>query len=137
MLRECKDTLKEAVRQPLIFQLIEMIEQYTTGSHMTVQGTKHYQVLKIIHRQVKGNWWWKEGHRLDAADISDILSAKPGVLVIGTGYAGNMRVPESLRTVIESQDIKVIAERTSDAVKTFNRLFNQGKDVAGAFHLTC
>jgi hypothetical protein len=26
----------------------EMIEQYTTGSHMTVQGTKYYQDLKII-----------------------------------------------------------------------------------------
>ena len=135
--KDCKDTNKEAVRQSLIFQIFEMIEQYTTGSHMTVQGTKYYQDLKIIHGQVKGNWWRKEGHRLAAADISDILSAKPGVLVIGTGYAGNMRVPESLRTVIEGQDIKVIAERTSDAVKTFNRLFNQGKDVAGAFHLTC
>jgi len=114
-----------------------MIEQYTTGSHMTVQGTKYYQDLKIFHGQVKGNWWRKEGHRLDAADISDILSAKPDVLVIGTGYAGNMHVPGSLRTAIEGQDIEVIAERTSEAIKTFNRFFTQGKDVAGAFHLTC
>jgi len=114
-----------------------MIEQYTTGSHMTVQGTKYYQDLKIIHGQVKGNWWRKEGHRLDAADISDILSAKPDILVIGTGYAGNMRVPESLLTAMEGEHIEVIAERTSDATKTFNRLFTQGKDVAGAFHLTC
>jgi hypothetical protein len=74
-------------------QVIEMIEQYTTGSHMTVEGTKYYQDLKIIQGDVKDNWWRKEGHRLAAADISDILSAKPDVLVIGTGYAGNMRVP--------------------------------------------
>jgi hypothetical protein len=118
-------------------QLIEMIDQYSTGSHMTVQGTKYYQDLKIIDGQVKGNWWRKKGHRLDAADIGDILSAKPGVLVIGTGYAGHMQVPMSLRTAIEGQDIEVIAERTSDATETFNRLFHQGKDVAGAFHLTC
>ena len=111
-----------------------MIEQYTTGSHMAVQGTKYYQDLKIIDGQVKGNWWRKEGHRLDAADISDILSAKPDVLVIGTGYAGGMHVPGSLRTAIEGQDIRVIAERTVEATKTFNRLFNQGKDVTGAFH---
>ncbi|MEE4603846.1 MAG: MTH938/NDUFAF3 family protein [Desulfobacteraceae bacterium] len=114
-----------------------MIEQYKTGSHMTVQGTKYYRDLKIIDGQVKGNWWRKEGHRLDAADISDILSAKPDVLVIGTGYAGHMHVPEFLLAAIEGEHIEVIAERTSDATKTFNRLFNQGKDVAGAFHLTC
>jgi hypothetical protein len=118
-------------------QLIEMIEQYTTGSHMTVQGTKYYQDLKIIQGQVKGNWWRKEGHRLAAEDIADILSVKPEILVVGTGYAGEMQVPMSLRTSIEGQDIEVIAERTSDAVEIFNRLFNQGKDVAGAFHLTC
>ena len=118
-------------------QGIEMIEQYTTGSHMTVQGTKYYQDLKIIQGDVKDNWWRKEGHRLDAADISDILSAKPDVLVIGTGYAGNMRVPMSLRTSIESRDIKVIVEKTSEATKTFNRLLTRGKNVAGAFHLTC
>ena len=114
-----------------------MIEQYATGSHMTVQGTKYYQDLKIIHGRVKGNWWRNEGHRLDSTDISDILSAKPEVLVVGTGYAGNMNVPVALHTAIEGQDIKVIAERTSEATKTFNRLFTQGKNVAGAFHLTC
>ena len=118
-------------------QVIEMIEQYITGSYMTVQGTKYYQDLKIIRGEVKGSWWRKEGHRLDGADISDILSAKPDVLVIGTGYAGNMHVPVSLRTAIEDQDIEVIAERTSKATKTFNRLFSRGKNVAGAFHLTC
>ena len=114
-----------------------MIEQYTNGSHMTVQGTKYYQDLKIIQGQVKGNWWRKEGHRLNATDISDILSAKPDVLVIGTGYAGSMHVPMSLRTTIEGQDIEVITERTFEATETFNRLFAQGKKVAGAFHLTC
>ena len=114
-----------------------MIEQYTTGSHMTVQGKKYFQDLKIIHGQVKGNWWRKQGHRLNSADISDILSVKPDVLVIGTGYAGQMDVPVSFHSDLEGQDIKVIAERTSEATETFNRLFAQGKDVAGAFHLTC
>ena len=114
-----------------------MIAQYTTGSHMTVQGKKYHKDLKIINGLVKGNWWRKEGHRLDAADISDILAAKPDVLVIGTGYAGRMHVPASLRTAMQDEHIEVIAEKTADATKTFNRLFNQGKDVAGAFHLTC
>ncbi len=114
-----------------------MIEQYNTGSHMTVQGTKYYQDLKIIQGRVKGNWWRKEGHRLDVTDITDILSAKPKVLVIGTGYAGNMRVPQDLRTLIEERNIQLVTKKTSEATKTFNQLSSQGKDVAGAFHLTC
>jgi hypothetical protein len=114
-----------------------MREQYTSGSHMTVQGTKYYRDLKIIHGQVKDNWWRKEGHRLNAADISDIMSAKPDVLVIGTGYAGRMHVPESLYTIMAGEQIEIIAEKTAEATITFNRLFNQGKNVGGAFHLTC
>ena len=114
-----------------------MIEQYSTGSHMTVQGVKYHQDLKIIKGKVKRNWWRKQGHHLDATDIVDILSAGPEVLVIGSGYAGSMQVPDSLQMQIEDQNIKVIVEKTSEAVKSFNRLCGQGKDVAGAFHLTC
>ena len=114
-------------------QVFEMIEQYATGSHMTVQGKKYFQDLKIIHGQVKANWWRKQGHRLYLPDISDILSANPEVLVIGTGYAGRMDVPMSLRTAIENQDIKVVAERTSEATETFNRLLAQGKLWPGHF----
>ena len=114
-----------------------MIEKYVTGSFMTVQGTKYQQDLKIIRGQVKGHWWRKQGHRLDRDDISDILAAGPKVLVIGTGYAGNMRVPQSLRALLEDRNIRVIAQETSDAAQTFNSLFTRGNDVAGAFHLTC
>lgn len=115
-----------------------MIEQYSTGgSFMMVQGTKYYQDLKIIQGRVKDNWWRKEGHRLHDEDIGDILSAKPKVLVIGTGYAGNMRVPQTLFTRLEAENIKVIVKRTSEATKTFNSLFARGNNVAGAFHLTC
>jgi hypothetical protein len=47
-----------------------------------------------------------------------------------------MRVSQSLRTYLEDRKIKVFAEKTSDAAKTFNGLFARGDDVAGAFHLT-
>ena len=114
-----------------------MIEKYTTGSHMTVNGKNYRRDLKIIGGKVKENWWRGEGHRLDTNDIEDILSARPEVCVIGTGYAGNMRVPGSVRQTIEGHHIKVIAATTADATKTFNRLEAEGKDVAGAFHLTC
>ncbi|MDX1707685.1 MAG: MTH938/NDUFAF3 family protein [Desulfobacterales bacterium] len=114
-----------------------MIDQYTTGSHMTVKGTTYRQDLKIIRSEVIGNWWRQQGHRLATDDISDILTARPKILVIGTGYAGNMAVPDAVRQTLESHQIKVIAQTTADATATFNRLVGEGKDVAGAFHLTC
>jgi len=114
-----------------------MIDQYITGSHMTVDGKTYHQDLKIIRGEVKVNWWRREGHLLNSDDIQDILSARPEVLVIGTGYAGNMRVPGSLRATIENHHIQVITDTTADAARLFNRLMEEGQDVAGAFHLTC
>jgi len=83
------------------------------------------------------NWRRREGHRLNKEDIEDIFVENPNVLVVGTGYAGNMRVDESLRRSLEGHDIEVVAQKTHEAVKTFNKLLSEGKDVAGAFHLTC
>jgi hypothetical protein len=114
-----------------------MIEHYATGSYMRVDGKDYHKDLKIIGGQVIGNWWRKQGHRLHVEDVTDILSAKPELLVIGTGYAGNMRIPESVRFEIENRNISIIAEETARAVAIFNRLASEGKDVAGAFHLTC
>ena len=114
-----------------------MIDQYATGSHMTVKGTTYRQDLKIIRGEVIGNWWRQAGHRLTTDDINDILTARPQILVVGTGYAGNMRVPDAVHQTLENHQIKVIAETTGDAATTFNRLVDEGRDVAGAFHLTC
>ena len=114
-----------------------MIDQYATGSYMTVKGEKHHSDLKIIRGEVIGNWWRQEGHRLATDDLQDILTARPAILVIGTGYAGNMRVPDAVRETLEKHHIKVISKTTADATTTFNRLVDEGKDVAGAFHLTC
>ena len=114
-----------------------MIDNYTTGSHMIIAGRKYHQDLKIIQGQVTANWWRIQGHSLHADDITDVLSARPRVLVIGTGYAGQMRVPHAVRSVIGNHEIKIIAAKTAEATKTFNKLYGEGQDVAGAFHLTC
>jgi hypothetical protein len=66
-----------------------------------------------------------------------MLTARPRVLVIGMGYAEQMRVPDSLRSALEKRDIRLIAQDTHKAVETFNQLDSEGKTVAGAFHLTC
>ena len=113
------------------------IDDYRSGSHMRIAGRTYRSDLKIIGGRVKDNWWRGEGHRLDPADIEDILEAGPETLVIGTGYAGVMRVPDATRAAITRRGIRVIAEPTAEAVRTFNRLADGSDAVAGAFHLTC
>jgi len=114
-----------------------MIQQYREGSFLKIDDTQYHSDLKIIDGQVKARWWRDQGHRLQTGDIDDILAAKPKILVIGTGYAGNLRVPDEVRSAIENRGIEVIAEKTAGATEIFNRLQAEGKDVAGAFHLTC
>jgi hypothetical protein len=113
-----------------------MIEEYTTG-RITVNHKTYHQDLKIVQGQVLDNWWRKTGHRVDVNDMKDVLSASPGIIVIGTGYAENMRVSQDLLSETRQRNIKVIAEDTYKAVKTFNDLYSRGKNVSGAFHLTC
>ncbi len=93
--------------------------------------------LKVIGEKIIENWWRKEGRRVDPADVTDILDAHPEVLFVGTGYAGFMEVPSFLRLVLKRNNIRLVAEKTPEAVETFNHLRSQEKRVAAAFHLTC
>ena len=114
-----------------------MIEKYESGQLIRIAGRTYRHDVKIIDNQVKGDWWRRQGHRLDQADMMDILESRPDYLVIGTGYAERMDVPETTRKVISDRGIRMSVEKTDRAVKTFNRLYEEGRRVAGAFHLTC
>jgi hypothetical protein len=114
-----------------------MIDHYATGSHMIVDGHRYHQDLKIIRGRVKDKWWRKQGHRLDPDDIKDVVAAGPEILVVGTGYAGQMRVPDITREALFQNHITILAEKTSKASHLYNQLVSEGKEVAGAFHLTC
>jgi len=114
-----------------------MIQQYREGSFLKIDDTQCHSDLKISDGRVKARWWRDQGHQLQTGDIDDILAAKPKIFVIGTGYAGNLRVPDEVRSAIENRGIEVIAEKTAAATEIFNRLQAEGRDAAGAFHLTC
>ncbi len=114
-----------------------MIEEYTTGRHMRIAGQSYRSDLKIVGGEVKDNWWRGKGHLLQTDDITDIIDAAPQTLVVGTGYAGRMKIPDKTMAALADRGIQVIAEPTGQAVTTFNRLSQTRNAVAGAFHLTC
>ena len=81
-----------------------MIESYSFGS-MTVMGENHRNDLKIIEKQIVGNWWRREGHAVYAEDIDDILYSGVEMLVVGTGAYGSMRVTEEAARAIKGRGI--------------------------------
>jgi hypothetical protein len=128
MLHEKKKIEKEAAT---------MIDLYETGRLIRIEGRNYQSDVKIIGDEVRPNWWRQAGHRLDQADISDILENRPDILVVGTGYAGMLQVPDTIRKALANQGIHMLVEKTGSAVRAFNRLHKEGRKVAGAFHLTC
>lgn len=113
-----------------------MIQEYRFGS-MKVAGRTYHDDLKIIAGEVHARWWRKEGHTVEVDDVSDILAVRPDILVVGQGKPGYMQVTASLRSVLADAGIHLIEEPTATALQTFNRLQQEGRNVAGAFHLTC
>ena len=112
-----------------------MIESYSFGS-MVVDGKEYTSDLIIYPDRIQSSWWRIEGHRLSIEDIQEILEAKPEVLVVGTGASGLVEIPEETEKHIRSKGIRLIAQKTEEAYKTFNEL-SKSKKVIGAFHLTC
>jgi len=69
-------------------------------------------------------------------DLDDIMSAKPDVLIIGTGYYGRMWVPDETRRDLGEQGIKVRQAKTGDAVSGFNALQKKCTRIVAALRLT-
>jgi hypothetical protein len=111
------------------------IDSYSFG-RIVIDGQVYTSDVIIYRDRVDASWWRKEGHRLQSDDIAEALSEHPDVLVIGTGFAGVMRVPkETLAHIMSQTEVEI--ERTAKAVELYNALQAKKKHVIAALHLTC
>lgn len=113
-----------------------MIESYSFG-RMRIQGRDYTSDLKIVKGRVIPDWWRKKGHTVMVEDVADLLTAKPAVLVIGKGRPGLLRLDQDLRKKLDNEGIELVELGTGKASAHFNRLLNEGVQVAGGFHLSC
>ena len=113
-----------------------MIEEFSFGK-IVIDGVDYTSDIKVIRKKVVPNWWRKKGHRVASDDIQDIMKEKPDILVLGKGQPGQMTATKELRNILSNNSIELVEESTPEAVKTFNRLVQEGKNVAAGFHLTC
>jgi hypothetical protein len=119
---------KEVVASP-------KIENYKFGE-IVIDGRRYSSDVIVYPDRIDSQWWRKEGHSLEPADVPEVLQAPPEVLVIGQGNPGRMDVPAETRRKLEETGIEVIVEPTTQACDTYNRLRGKRRVVA-ALHLTC
>lgn len=101
-----------------------------------IDGKTYTSDVIIYPEKVDSSWWRKEGHSLRIVDLTDVINARPEILIVGTGYSGAMVVPGETTSYLESRGIEVYVGRTEKAVELFNKLQKDRKVIA-ALHLTC
>ena len=113
------------------------IDSYSFGK-IVVDGETYTSDVIIHSARVEDTWWRREGHRLQIDDLAAVFESGPNTLVVGTGYYGNMKVPESTLDHLRGKGIDVHVAQTVQAVDLFNELVSDAdRKVAAALHLTC
>ena len=112
-----------------------MIDNYKFGEFV-VDGKTFKSNIELINDKVQQHRYL-ENHELSLDDFTSLINAKPEIIIIGTGAYGVVKPPKEIIEFIEKQGIKVIAEKTGNACKTYNELIKQGKKVAALMHNTC
>ena len=112
------------------------ITRYEFG-HIEVDGREYCSDVIVTREGVQDDWWRKEGHSLAIDDLGAVMEAKPDAVVIGSGFYGRMRVPETTRKFLQDQGIRVEVTKTSEAVVKFNELQKEYASIVAALHLTC
>jgi len=120
-----------------------MIKEYKFGS-ITIDGETYEYDVEIRWTGEVLKWWRGESHVIDMEDVKRAVDQNPEMIIIGTGESGVARVTEEAQRLIKEKGIKLIIDKTEEAVKTFNVIneeseMEEGKQnkVIGLFHLTC
>ncbi len=93
--------------------------------------------IRLIGKEVT-KWEERKGHCITASMITGIIDKNIDVLIVGIGVEGNIKFPEEVKNTIIEHGIKeVIVDKTLNACKIYNKLFNEGRNVALLAHGTC
>lgn len=127
-----------------------MINKYVFGLIVIDEQQYNYDVevySASLNSGVKNKvlkWERETSHLIKPEDVERAVRQKPDIIIIGTGESGVACISIEAQEYILKQDIKLVIDKTEQAVKTFNiidqdSLEEEGekKKVVGLFHLTC
>jgi len=120
-----------------------MIEEYHFGS-ITIDNKTYNEDVEVRWAGEVLKWWRGESHLVDVEDVQRAIAQNPDTIIIGTGETGVAKVTENAQKFIQEKGIKLIIDKTEEAVKTFNIILEESKEeegkqrkAIGLFHLTC
>jgi len=120
-----------------------MIDEYRFGL-ITIDGKTYNYDVEVRWTGEALKWWRKESHLVDIGDIERAVMQNPDTIVIGTGERGLVIISQSCENFIKQKGIKLIIDKTEEAIKTFNVILEGSEEeegrqekVIGLFHLTC
>ncbi len=112
-----------------------MINNYTFGTFI-IDGKEFNSNVKLINNTPKSCRHF-DNHIITKDDFTDLIAAKPEIIIIGTGASGVVNVSEDIIDLIESKNIKLIIKKTAQACHEYNNLIKQKKNVVAVMHNTC
>jgi len=113
-----------------------MITDFSFG-RIAANGQIFNSDIKIVLGTLVPSWRRKSGHTVEIEDVQDVLDSDSEFLVIGQGQPGYMKITDSLRKRLAEMNIELIEEPTARAIESYNRLYKEGRRVAGGFHVGC
>lgn len=114
--------------------IVERISGYRFG-YVIVDGQAHTRDVIVLPGRVIGNWWRKDGHGLALEDLAEVLEELPEHLIVGCGYASQLRPDPRTLDALRDRGVEVEVLPTAEAVRRFGECDPAG--TAAALHLTC
>lgn len=112
-----------------------MIENYAFGSIM-VNGKEYTYDIKIVDGKIHP-WKYKEHHTVLIEDLTELIKAKPELIIVGTGAYGIVKVPPDVKRSLEAKHIELICLPTEEACDEYNKAIESKRRVAAILHSTC
>ena len=75
-------------------------------------------------------------HNISKVELVDILMKNPEVVIVGTGFAGNVKIDPDAEIFAKIEGVELLTLPTQKAVQEFNKLSKRKKTVA-ILHITC
>jgi hypothetical protein len=109
---------------------------------ITIDNIKYDQVL-IVGKKVKEREYEKlktlfgTSHKIGDWELEELLNENPEIIIIGTGQDGALSVGEEVIDTINKKGIRLIIEKTPQAIITYNKKILENKKVNALVHTTC
>ena len=117
------------------------IDKITWGK--IVSGNNEYHDIIAIDGNIEERDYPKlkelfgTSHEIGDWEIERLFSNNPDVVIIGVGWVGAVKVPDSLRSTAEKHNVVLNTLKSPKAVTKYNKLIKQDKKVNALIHSTC